>query len=116
MNHLLTLNRTWACDEHNLRPSDGHLANLNDGVLRMEIPAGQLERRADPEYLVDTGQKLELTRIDPPYVADQPQNRPVDTIGAVHRQLQRFDLGLSGPDLFLGGVGLKNDDHHPPQE
>ncbi len=83
----------------------------NDRVLRVELPAGQLERLEDRHHLLDPGDRLQRLDLELVLVADHADDRPRDPLAQVRRQAQGRDPLEHVLDDLRRRMRLQHDDH-----
>ena len=101
---LAALDRARPGHDRQRAVADERVADRDDGVLGVELAAGQLERPADGRHRLDAGQRLEAAheRLLPrPDLADDRDDDPLRAWVHVRLQALGEDQALDGVDLRL---------------
>src|SRR5262249_50760010 len=94
-----TLDGARARDHGQASAADPQLADGDDGVVLLELPAGELERLEDAEHLLNPGDRLERLGLGLALVADDPDDRTVFATADV-----RAEPGLLDPLNDMGDL------------
>src|SRR5438876_11984234 len=86
-------------------------AHLNHRVLRMELPAGQLERLHDGQDLFHTGNGGQRLGLEFVLVADNADDGAVLALADVRLESQLHNPVEDVIDLLARGMGTYDDDH-----
>ena len=113
--HLLpALHGAGAGHDHHLPPPDPLAVQRDDGILRLEITAGQLEGVQDAHHPLHAGEKLEAFGAQGALVADDADDRPFFASREVGSEAQGLDVGHHLLDLLLLGPHFHHDNHGNP--
>ncbi len=85
------LDRTGTGDHGEVAATDLDSLDLEDRTLFMKLTAGQLERLENRKNALDSPNRLQRLDLELGLVADDPNNRPRDTLAEVGSQSQSGD-------------------------
>ena len=108
---LRGLDRARAGDEGEGARADRHAADLDGAGLGVVLAADELVGLAHPDDLADPGHRPQVERLELHDVADQPDDRAVDTPADEGGAAGLLDAGDDGVDLVGGCAGAHDDDH-----
>src|SRR3990170_2478811 len=109
--HLPVLYGTGACNDLDLLPADRHPIDMDNGILRMELPACQLVWLENGDNLLHPGECGKGQLLQYPLIPDGAENRTLFSAGDMDSESKPFQTLLDMPDLLFGGVRPEYDDH-----
>ena len=91
--------------------ADPHVADGDDGVLRLERAAGELVGLGDPQHFLHAVEHLEQPRVELPLPADRAEHRAQRAGRPVHVEAHLDELRDDALDLLVGRPLLHDYNH-----
>ncbi|OPZ96196.1 MAG: hypothetical protein BWY71_01998 [Planctomycetes bacterium ADurb.Bin412] len=108
---LPALHCTRSGDQSIMPPPDSHRPHLHHRTLRVKIPAGQLIRLHNRQYIFHPLDAQQLVRKDRLLFPDRPDNRPELPLRYMRTQPQLLDSSYDLLRHFLRGSGTQYNQH-----
>jgi hypothetical protein len=109
---LLSLDGAGTGDHQQRAPPDGHsVAEIEDGIVLLELAAGELERFEDRHDVLDAGDRTERRVAETVLFANHADERALGTAAHIVAEAHLLNLLEEVLELGLGAVWFEDDDH-----
>jgi hypothetical protein len=115
---LLGFDGAGAGDQGDVPAADKHVARrrgyAQDGVFFLGLAANKFVGLTDGDAFGDAGKRFEDAKVHDVFVAGNADGRAVCARHGMRFEAEAFDASADCANLFLGGVGLHDDEHGRP--